>query len=57
MKSLGEGIKTFIHAYRESFKVEQRRSEQAQRLLPARLRMLSLQGRLLAALGLGPPAP
>ena len=39
------------------FNVEQRRSEQAQRLLTARLRMLSLQGRLLPALGLGPPAP
>ncbi len=24
MKSMGEGIKTFIHAYRESFKTEQR---------------------------------
>ena len=35
------------------YNVEQRRSEQAQRLLSARLRLLSLQGRLLAALGLG----
>ena len=35
------------------YNVEQRRSEQAQRLLSARLRLLSLQGRLLPALGLG----
>ncbi len=35
------------------FNVEQRRSEQAQRLLAAQLRLLSLQGRLLPALGLG----
>lgn len=35
------------------FNVEQRRSEQAQRLLAAQLKLLALQGRLLPALGLG----
>ena len=35
------------------FNVEQRRSEQAQRLLSAQLKLLALQGRLLPALGLG----
>ena len=39
------------------FNVEQRRSEQAQRLLASRLRLLSLQGRLLPALGLDALAP
>lgn len=34
------------------FNVEQRRSEQAQRLLAAQLKLLALQGRLLPALGL-----
>ena len=34
------------------FSVEQRRSEQAQRLLAAQLKLLALQGRLLPALGL-----
>ena len=35
------------------YNVEQRRSEQAQRLLAAQMRLLALQGRLLPALGLG----
>ena len=49
-------VSQLIQLRESSFNVEQRRSEQAQRLLAAQLRLLALQGRLLPALGLAGPA-
>ena len=46
-------VSQLIQLRESSYNVEQRRSEQAQRLLAAQLRLLALQGRLLPALGLG----